>query len=133
MQPPVLNPESMDYEEAANPTNAEIIANRQEAEEIPIDQIVTTPKKRMRYLGDILDNKITDMSPRTMIKSIRILKRACEEKTKTIKRLCCQTRRQKRKIKNISAVLTELQQKCLLSSESCNVLQVLEKIRIIIK
>jgi len=138
---PLQIPESMDYE------NKDQHKAQQETEEISIDQVVTTPKKKklqypenvqkgkivdiipttskkkLRYPGDVLNNR-TNMTPRTMAKSIRILKSACEKKTKTIKRLRTELHRQKKNIENISAVLTELQQKCLLSPDSCDVLQV---------
>jgi len=88
-------PVLIDYEEEVNQHG--IINNQQEAEEIPINQIVTTPKK-LRYPGDVRDDRIADMTPRTTVKAIRMLKRVNEKKTKTIKRLCTQIQRQKKKI-----------------------------------
>lgn len=118
-------PELMDYEEADQHT--EIIHHQKEAEEIPAQ--VSTPRKMVRYPGDVLwSDKIVNMSPQSIAKSIRILKNACDKKNKTIKRLYTQTHRQKKKIKNISSLLMELRQKCLLSSNSGDVLQVLENI-----
>jgi len=56
----------------------------------------------------VQDDRIADMTPRTTIKAIRLLKRANEKKTKTIERLCTQIQRQKKKIENINIILTEL-------------------------
>lgn len=86
----------IDYEE---PNQHGISNDQQEAEEIPVNQLVTTPKKRLRYPGDVQNDQIANMTPRTTIKAIRLLKRINEKKTKTIKRLCTQIQCQKKKLK----------------------------------
>lgn len=121
----LLIPDLMDFEEAAK--QHEILDDPQEAQQFPINKLVTTPKKTIRYPGDVLYDRLDDMTPKTLVNTIRILKRVCEEKTKKIKRLHTQLFRHKKKIENISAILAELRQKCFTSPDPNDILQVLEK------
>lgn len=84
----------------------------------------TLSAKRLSYAGDIEIEKVKNMSPRTITKSMTILKKICEEKDKVINRLKVQIFRQKRKIENLETLLRELQRKGLLSSNSSDIIQV---------
>lgn len=87
-------------------------------------QICKTPTKKLRYPGDINENTIRDMTPRSALKSVKILKRACVKKDITIKRLRNEQSRRKKKIESLEKLLMELKQKCLLSSNSSDIVQV---------
>lgn len=103
----------------------EVVECQTEGEkQLQIERVPTTPKKKLRYPGDVCDT-IAHMTPKTAMQSIKILKGACKKKAKTIKRLRDKVRNQKRTIENFSAVIDELRKKCLLSCDSCHVLQVL--------
>lgn len=43
-------------------------------------EICKTPTKKIRYPGDINENTIKDMTPRRIVKSVKILKQACAKK-----------------------------------------------------
>lgn len=59
-------------------------------------EIYRTPTKKMRYPGDINEKTIKKMSPCTVIKSVKLLRRACVKKDKTIKRLWNEQNHQKK-------------------------------------
>jgi len=89
-----------------------------------IDICRTPTKKILRYPGDIRENRMKDMTPRTVIRSIELLKRACIKKDNTIKRLRTEQNRRKKKIESLQMLLTDLKQKCLLSSNSSDIVKV---------
>lgn len=87
----------------------------------------TLSAKRVSYAGDIKIEKMGSMSPRTITKSMTILKKTCEAQNKVIKRLKVQLFRKKRKIENLEALLSELRRKNLLSPTSSDIVQVFKK------
>lgn len=84
----------------------------------------TVSAKRMCYACDINIEEIGSMSPRKIVKSIDILKRTLQTKSMLIKRLRIQAHRQKQKIENLETLLSELQNKGLLSQASSDIIQV---------
>lgn len=55
-----------------------------------------TPSKKVCYPGDI--KSPTVMTPRTLIKCVRVLKKSCQKKDKIIKRLRTEQYRHKKKL-----------------------------------
>ncbi|XP_011860751.1 PREDICTED: uncharacterized protein LOC105557942 [Vollenhovia emeryi] len=120
---PMIFPDASTASVAENiePTNAPL-------SNMEIDQheeTSNTLSKRMCYAGDIKIETVGSMSPRTVMKSMTILKKTCKEKNKIIKRLRVQLFRQRRKIKNLETLLCELRTKGLLSSTSSDVIQIM--------
>ncbi|XP_024870392.1 THAP domain-containing protein 1-like [Temnothorax curvispinosus] len=93
------------------------------------EEIYETPsKKRMCYAGDIKTAEMKNMSPRTLIKAMEILKRSCNKKDKIINRLKVQQYRQKKRIDSLQTLLCELRTKGLLSATSSDIVQVLKSL-----
>ncbi|KYQ56570.1 hypothetical protein ALC60_04498 [Trachymyrmex zeteki] len=85
--------------------------------------ILQTQKKLVRYPGDIDDDILQTMTPRTSKCIIKMLKK-CQEKDKIIKRCRTQQSRQKKKIESLCQLLLELRKERLLSENSCDIMQV---------
>ncbi|XP_067210168.1 uncharacterized protein [Linepithema humile] len=79
-----------------------------------IKGIIQTPKKLLRYPGDINDNILQNITPRTSIRIIKMLKKECQKKDKIIKRCRTQQNRQKKKIEHLTELLFKVRKKCLL-------------------
>src|SRR5436190_469679 len=73
---------------------------------IPITKIKTT--NILRYAGDIIEEKLQNMSTSSLIKCIRNLKQKCNNQQKIIKRLRDHIRYQQKKIVNLKQLLTDL-------------------------
>lgn len=84
----------------------------------------TPSKNRMCYAGDIKSRDIEEISPKTLIKSMKVLKKSCDKKDKIINRLRVQHCRQKKKIESLETLLHELRTKNLLSSTSSDIIKV---------
>lgn len=93
----------------------------------PSDEILmtpTTPNKKIRYPGDIADDILEEMTSRRLKKCVRLLKEVCRKKDHIIKRLHTEKTRQKKKIKTLQELLSNLNKKNLLSSNTCNLIEV---------
>jgi len=90
------------------------------------EEIYETPsKKRMCYAANIKTPEIKNMSPRTLITAVEMLKESCHKKDKIINRYRVQ-QYQKKKIDSLQNLLCELRTKSLLSAISSDIVQVLE-------
>lgn len=78
----------------------------------------------MRYPGDIKMEKVTKMTPKSITKAMEILKKACESKDKTIKRLQTKHQYQKKRIESLENLISTLQKKGLVSSDFSAIIQV---------
>lgn len=86
--------------------------------------VLNTPKKIYRYPGDIKDEVIDQMSPKTKSHCIRLLKSACKAKDKNIKSLMVKEFRHKKKIASLKKLLSELRQKCDFSENASEIIEV---------
>ncbi|XP_017875468.1 uncharacterized protein LOC108622239 isoform X2 [Ceratina calcarata] len=82
-----------------------------ETDEHTGNAIYATPQKSIRYPGDISTLKVENMTPATLRKCVRVLKKSCEKKSEVIKKLRTQTRRQKKRIASLKILLHELRNK----------------------
>lgn len=103
-----------------NDLNDEIMNSDKDVNEY----ILQTPKKLVRYPGDIDDNVLQTITPKTSQRIIKMLKQKCQEKDKIIKRCRTQQSRQKKKIESLSRLLLKLKKEHLLSENSCDIMQV---------
>lgn len=94
--------------------NSDVLQTEERSENI----ICATPRRGIRYPGDILTPKLKDMTPDTLNECVRVLKKSCLTKTALIKRLRNEIRRQKLKITSLKKLLQELRQKYQLSENS---------------
>lgn len=86
--------------------------------------VLNTPKKIYGYPGDIKDETVDQMTPKTKSHCIRLLKSACKAKDKCIKRLMVKEFRHKKKIASLVKLLGELRQKCDLSENASEIIEV---------
>lgn len=118
---PSMKLESVNCEEEIHEINETLIEMQIEEEIYELFQ-----KKRMCYAANIKTPEIKNMSSRTLITAVEMLKESCHKKDKIINRYRVQQYRQKKNIDSLQNLLCELYTKGLLSAISSDIVQVLK-------
>ena len=90
----------------------------------PLLEEPPSSKKVIRYSGDISVRDIDNLTPEILKSSLLKLKKFCDKNKRTIKRLRNEQYRHIKKIHNLETLLSDLKNKELLSSNSCDVIEV---------
>ncbi|XP_020296332.1 uncharacterized protein LOC109861196 [Pseudomyrmex gracilis] len=86
--------------------------------------VLSTRKRIYRYPGDIKDELIDQMTSASKSQCIRLLQSVCKAKDKKIKTLMLKKLRHTKKIVNLVKLLRELRQKCDLSENASEIIEV---------
>lgn len=88
------------------------------------EHVHTTRKQTIRYVGDMSDDILDEMSPESLKKCIKKLKNTLHKKSGIIKRLQRKEQMQKKKIESLQTLVINLRKENYISSNSEEVLKI---------
>lgn len=85
-----------------------------DVEEPMVYQKSETPKRKIQYPGDVAQEHLESMTPRSISKAFTVLRQSCQRKSVHIKRLQRQLQRQKKKMESLKKLLSQITKQNLL-------------------